>query len=297
MNVTLDAHQSISIARSAWGDNCSPERKRQRELFLRPARPVADAYVHGPRIREHHAAPERGRQRAEHGARHQAEPKAWVLRKRFRPEQRRVQPDEHPDRSRGHAGRCRPDPELVNGGILANVNQDSTGVNTANATQTETQCEDANGAGGPLTCDTTADPPGYSLTQTQFGPFKKGDGDSDQTGDNPASTFTINQSSTQDNDTGENQTNLVQGDCATSGNCKVTQATNINGTSHTNTQSGQTVDTQITCSGSTCTSSGPTTTGGMTLRPDGCRWRTLTSPSSALAVCVASGPGRSPSAV
>ena len=157
----------------------------------------------------------------------------------------------------------------VDGGILANVNQDSTGVNTANATQTETQCEEANGAGGPLTCNTTADPPGYSLTQTQFGPVKKGDGDSKQTGGNPASTFTINQSSTQNNDTGKNQTNLVQGDCATSGNCMVTQTTNINGTSHTNTQSGQSVDTQISCSGSTCTSSGPTTTGDLTLRTDG----------------------------
>ena len=76
VNVTLDAHQSISITQdSASGGNAVQERKQQRELFLRPARPVADAHVHGHRIREHHAAPERGRQRAEHGARHQAEPK------------------------------------------------------------------------------------------------------------------------------------------------------------------------------------------------------------------------------
>jgi hypothetical protein len=141
----------------------------------------------------------------------------------------------------------------MNGGVLATVNQDSTGVNTANATQTETQCEDAH-AGGPLTCDRdTQDPPGYSLTQTQYGPVKKGDGDSAQTGGNPGSTFTINQSSTQDNDTGNNQTNVVQGDCSTSGTCTVTQTTTVNGDSTTNTQSGSSVETGINCTGSTCT--------------------------------------------
>ena len=144
----------------------------------------------------------------------------------------------------------------VNGGIIATVNQDSTGVNTAKATQTETQCEDAR-AGGPLTCDTTADPPGYSLTQTQFGPVKKGDGDSAQTGGNPGSRFTINQTSTQDNDTGKNQTNVVQGDCKTSGICRVIQTASVNGQETTNTQTGQDVSTSITCTGSTCTAPTP----------------------------------------
>ena len=157
----------------------------------------------------------------------------------------------------------------VNGGLLATVNQDSRDVSTAIATQTETQCEDAHLQGEPLTCDTDdLDPPGYSLTQTQVGPLRKGAGDSMQTG-NAGNVFTVNQSSTQDNDTGSNQTNLIQGDCTTDGNCTVTQDTDINGTENTNTASGQNVDTQTTCSGDDCTSTGPTTTGNLTLLPDG----------------------------
>jgi hypothetical protein len=143
----------------------------------------------------------------------------------------------------------------ANGGILAGVNQDSRDVSTANATQTETQCEDAHTTVSS-TCDTvTPDPPGYSLTQTQFGPVRKGAGDSVQTG-NDGDIFIVNQASTQDNDTGSNQTNVVQGDCTTSGNCTVTQTTNVNGDSTTNMQSGQNVDTGINCTGSTCTTVG-----------------------------------------
>jgi hypothetical protein len=175
----------------------------------------------------------------------------------------------------------------LTGGILATVNQHSTGVNTAVANQTETQCEDAH-SNGSLTCDTAnPDPPGYSLTQTQYGPIrnggapgrarpgrslalvKKGDGISAQTGGNPDSTFTINQTTIQNNDTGNNQTNTVQADCQTSGNCTVTQNTNVNGTTSSNTESGQSVDTQTTCSGSTCTSGGPTTTGTLTSLTNG----------------------------
>jgi hypothetical protein len=150
----------------------------------------------------------------------------------------------------------------LNGGILARVNQDSRSVSTANATQTETQCEDAH-SNGSLTCDTaTPDVPGYSLTQTQFGPVRKGGGDSVQTG-NAADTFTINQSSTQDNDTGNNQTNVVQGDCHTPGNCTVAQETTVNGQTTVNAQSGQNIDTTTNCTGSdcntTCTGSGCST--------------------------------------
>ena len=161
----------------------------------------------------------------------------------------------------------------ANGGILARVNQDSRDLSTAHATQTETQCEDAH-TEFTSTCHTAAlDPPGYSLTQTQFGPMRKGAGDSVQTGNEncvpSCNTFVINQNSKQDNDTGTNQTNVIQGDCTTTGNCTVTQTTLIDGTSHTNTESGQDVDTQTTCSGTTCTNTGPTTTGDLTLLPDG----------------------------
>ena len=163
----------------------------------------------------------------------------------------------------------------ANGGILARVNQDSRDVSTANATQTETQCQDAHTTVSSTCHTATADPPGYSLTQTQFGPMRKGGGDSVQTGNEDCvpscNLFTVTQTSNQDNDTQDpdTQTNLIQGDCATTGNCTVTQTTNIDGTSQTNTESGQNVDTQTTCSGSTCTSSGPTTTGDLTLLPDG----------------------------
>jgi hypothetical protein len=161
----------------------------------------------------------------------------------------------------------------ANGGILAGVNQDSRGRSTANATQMETQCEDAHTTASSTCHTATPDPPGYSLTQTQFGPMRKGAGDSVQTGNEncvpSCNTFAINQNSKQDNDTGNNQTNLIQGDCTTTGSCTVTQTTNINGTPYTNTETGQNVDTQTTCSGSTCTSTGPTTTGDLTLLPDG----------------------------
>ena len=69
--------------------------------------------------------------------------------------------------------------------------------------------------------------------------MRKGGGDSVQTG-NCGDTFTVTQTSTQDNDTGNNQTNLIQGDCTTDGNCTVTQTTNIDGTSQTNTQADRT---------------------------------------------------------
>jgi hypothetical protein len=174
------------------------------------------------------------------------------------------------------------------GGIQAKVNQFSHGLSTVTANQTESQCEDAEGSSGPLTCpDTPQGTPQYTPKQTQFGPVantgarlpmagrslaKVGKGPcpptcSTQTG-NSGDMFTINQSSTQNNDTGHDQTNLISGDCATAGTCTVTQSTNIDGVQSSNTQSGSTVNTQTDCSGSSCTSSGPTG-GTLTLLPNG----------------------------
>jgi hypothetical protein len=153
----------------------------------------------------------------------------------------------------------------VTGGITATINQDSRGVSTAAAKQTERQCEDAVTSGSP-SCS-AADPPTYTLTQTQYGPVHKGAGVSAQTG-NSSDVFTIDQSSTQNNDTGSGQTNVVEGDCVTAGNCTVNQTTNVDGTTTTNSQSGQAVATQTTCSGSTCTSA-PPTTGTLTELPNG----------------------------
>jgi len=183
----------------------------------------------------------------------------------------------------------------ANGGIQAQVNQFSHGLSTATASQTETQCEHAQASGSP-TC-TTGTPPAYSLTQTQYGPIsqarrdppparrlayvRKGPCCSTQA-DNDQDTFTINQRSTQNNDTGQTQTNTVQADCSTSGNCTATQTTQINGQPPTtNTQSGQNVNTSINCTGTTCstpiitfdgspgTNAPPSTLGPYTMRAFG----------------------------
>ena len=166
------------------------------------------------------------------------------------------------------------------------MNQDSTGVETVGATQVETQCEDTS-TSGQTTCDTAdQDPPRLpadpdavrtgereedeeDVEQAQparrLYKVSKGNGTSVQTGGNSSDTFTVSQTSTQDNDTGSGQTNLVQGDCSTPGNCSVNQTTNIDGQQTTNDQSGQSVDTTTTCTGSDCTSSGPS----LTFLPDG----------------------------
>jgi len=81
----------------------------------------------------------------------------------------------------------------------------------------------------------------------------KGVGTATQTG-NAADTFSINQSSTQDNTTGQGQSNDIQGDCSTPGNCTVTQDTDINGATHTNSKSGQNINTSTNCSGADCAS-------------------------------------------
>jgi hypothetical protein len=164
------------------------------------------------------------------------------------------------------------------GGLVGTVNQDSTGVSTANATQIEKQCEDA-ARSGLIVCHTApgdADFNGaYQLTQKQYGPVGvgrvrhshrgrqlfqhgKGLGQSTQTG-NSADQFTIGQTSTQDDDqgTGSTQQNTGQADCHTSGNCTVTQNTNVDGQTTTNAQSGQDVSTSTNCTGSVCTTQEP----------------------------------------
>ncbi len=152
----------------------------------------------------------------------------------------------------------------TNGGLLATVNQDSRQVSTADATQVETQCEDAHTtAFSTCTHPSGVDSLPYSVTQTQIGPVRKGAGPSTQTGNEggiPMDTFDIHQSSTQDNDKGgTGQTNTVQADCTTTGNCTATQTTNVDGQSSTNVQSGSSVNTSTNCTGSTCTPTVPPT--------------------------------------
>ena len=146
----------------------------------------------------------------------------------------------------------------VGGGLLATVNQDSSGISTATTTQNETQCEDA-ATTGLTSCDTSdgdyADAP--SLTQIQYGPVRKGVGQATQTG-NSGDTFSVTQSSTQDDDQGggSQQTNDVQGDCHTSGDCTVSQTTTVNGSTSTNENSGDDLDLTTSCTGSDCTTEG-----------------------------------------
>jgi hypothetical protein len=175
-----------------------------------------------------------------------------------------------------------PDPPgdcVMPGGLVGTVNQDSTGVSTASATQTETQCEDAANSGLTMchTAPGNADFDGtYQLTQNQYGPegvwklrnrhrgrhpyaHLKGLGTSTQTG-NTNDTFTINQTSTQDNDQGSNgstsnQKNFGQADCSSSGNCTSSQTTTVNGSMTQVTQSGQSIDSTVNCTGSACTTS------------------------------------------
>ena len=142
------------------------------------------------------------------------------------------------------------------GGLEATVNQFSHDVSAIVAEQTETQCEHAQTSGPFSPTCVTGNPPPYSLTQVQYGQIRKGPCCSIQ-GDNPGSTFTVEQSSTQDNDTHQDQTNDVGADCSTSGSCTVTQTTTVDGQTTTNTQTGQTIDTSITCTGTSCSAAPP----------------------------------------
>jgi hypothetical protein len=147
-------------------------------------------------------------------------------------------------------------------GGVGTINQHSSGLSTASATQNETQCEDAanTSISAPLTqCSTTNDgpaPTGIQLFQTQYGPegiftppaksagrvpfYHKGYGASIQSGAGPGvvDTFNLNQTSLQYTDNGLNttQANIIQGDCSSSGNsspsggsCQAGQTATLNG--------------------------------------------------------------------
>ena len=138
--------------------------------------------------------------------------------------------------------------------LLGTVNQDSRDTSTAVATQTESQCQSA--ATSPLTACPPGAPPAApdSVTQVQSMRVHKGVGTATQTG-NAADTFTVNQSATQSNDTGQGQTTELQGDCSTEGlYCTVNQDTDVNGVTHTSTKSGQNVNTTTNCTGNDCAS-------------------------------------------
>ena len=150
------------------------------------------------------------------------------------------------------------------------------GISTADATQSETQCEDAQ-ATGLTTCPYE---PGPTVVLANAGAVRAGEKHGKQVANrgaqprkvgkrpwldpegNDGDTFTINQTSNQYNDTGRNQTNVVQGACATSGNCTVTQSTN--GTS--NISQARPSIRRPPVSGNTCTPSSGTT-GSVSVSP------------------------------
>lgn len=147
------------------------------------------------------------------------------------------------------------------GGLSATVDQDSTGVEIASAKQTEIQCEDAATTTLP-SCQSGADFSGPdALNQTQIGPVQLGAVTSSQTGGNTGDAFTIDQSSTQDDDqgSGSTQTNTVHSDCSTSGSCTSNQTTTVDGSATSAPESGQSVNSTISCTGSTCAAPPPPT--------------------------------------
>jgi hypothetical protein len=138
------------------------------------------------------------------------------------------------------------------GGLQATVNQFSHDLSTSTATQSETQCEHAETSGTPTACVASTHAqvlPGYTLTQEQHGPVRCCSNQADNGND----TFTVTQTSIQSNDTSQGQSNTMEADCSTSGTCTATQNTDVNGTPSSNTQTGSDVSIATTCSGSACT--------------------------------------------
>jgi hypothetical protein len=152
----------------------------------------------------------------------------------------------------------------ADGGLEATVNQFSTVFSTIDANQAENQCEHAQKTGtvpGDLAgCLAVArtNPLPNGWTQTQFGPMRKGGTPSTQ-GNFNQDSFTVTQNTTQKTDIGgETQNNVVQGDCATTGNCDADQHADVNGQTADNSASGSNVTLETFCNGTSCvTFNGP----------------------------------------
>jgi hypothetical protein len=134
------------------------------------------------------------------------------------------------------------------GGLKATVDQHSSGESHAFADQDELQTLHAQKS------SSDASPPTEGTTQNQFGPV----GCCTVQEDNQFNTFTIVQRSTQSNDDNAagSQSNTVEADCTTTGNCTASQTTTVDGQTTTNFQSGQNVSAETNCTGSACTTTG-----------------------------------------
>jgi hypothetical protein len=117
------------------------------------------------------------------------------------------------------------------GGLNGHVDQSSAGFSTAINAQRERQLMDADG---------TTTPP----TQVQFGPNMC----CSVQQSNPADLFRIDQRSAQQGDDGVSQSNVVVGNCITSGTCTVTQSVRQQGgTPTTNSCTAPRCQTGIIC--------------------------------------------------
>jgi hypothetical protein len=161
------------------------------------------------------------------------------------------------------------------GGLLGTVNQDSSGPSNFVSTQNETQCEDALPTTVPIPnntpCSTAVDgfPPLVNVIQNQYGPEGVGNAGtakhntihayrtgkdpttSSQTGSVTGDTYTINQTSKQNNDTGAIQNNHILGGLSTPGSGTITQNAIIQGDNKQDVQTGGGVNFQsfINCDG------------------------------------------------
>lgn len=135
------------------------------------------------------------------------------------------------------------------GGLRTIVNQTSTGVATSDVHQTETLLARAQKS----TSDNSLPP---NTTQIQYGPVRC----CSLQVSNLANVFTVDQSSTLTNDTHQDQTDLLQANCTTTGTCTATQETTVDGQTTFNSQVGSDVNAQTTCSGTECTTTAPNET-------------------------------------
>jgi hypothetical protein len=136
--------------------------------------------------------------------------------------------------------------QYANGYLFGHFTQSSNGVSTAKITQDHSITESAL---GPNVEQTAVDPTTCCANQ----------------GSNPGDTATLSQrgSVQTTGDPNPNITAVQNATCQSSGNCSVTETQNTNGVTTTNSSSGSTVNTGLSCSGTTCTPGARFTTGDL----------------------------------
>jgi hypothetical protein len=126
--------------------------------------------------------------------------------------------------------------QFATGLLEAHFLQTSEGVSNFTLTQTHAPVLQAN---GPNVDQTVVDPMRCCSNQSS----------------NPNDTVNLKQNGIvkTSGDATPNITSLFEANCQSSGNCTVTQTSNVNGVTNTNTASGSTISETFTCTGSECT--------------------------------------------